>query len=80
MAEFFESTSFYLSGGDLNLTIFASFEPRTDWSTGPGALLDSFTGSDEPVQRSVPLVVRSCIFALESSFGLIGYKMDKVSR
>jgi len=66
--------SFYLSGGDLNLTIFASFEPAPTGQPGGSIGWNSFSEWMTQFSGAFPWWVKILYLALGLQFGLIGYR------
>ena len=72
-----QDTSFYVSGGDLNLTIFASFQSAP--ATGPAAPVtwSSFYGWLSQFGNAFPLWVKVIYTLLAAQFAFVGYRWIK---
>jgi hypothetical protein len=70
-------TSYYVSGGDLNLTIFASFQPSP--STGPMAPIgwSSFYGWVSQFGGAFPFWIKILYGFLGAQFAFVGYRWIK---
>jgi hypothetical protein len=70
-------TSYYVSGGDLNLTIFASFQPSP--STGPMAPIgwSSFYGWVSQFGGAFPFWIKILYGILGAQFAFVGYRWIK---
>jgi hypothetical protein len=70
-------TSYFISGGDLNLTVFASFQ--TAPSTGPSAPLgwSSFYGWISQFGGAFPFWIKILYAILGAQFGFVGYRWIK---
>jgi hypothetical protein len=70
-------TSYFISGGDLNLTVFASFQAAP--STGPSAPLgwSSFYGWISQFGGAFPFWIKILYAILGAQFGFVGYRWIK---
>jgi hypothetical protein len=70
-------TSYFVSGGDLNLTVFASFQASP--STGPSAPLgwSSFYGWVSQFGGAFPFWIKILYAILGAQFGFVGYRWIK---
>ncbi len=70
-------TSYFVSGGDLNLTVFASFQAST--SSGPGTPLgwSSFYGWVSQFGGAFPFWIKILYAVLGAQFAFVGYRWIK---
>lgn len=68
-----EFTSYYVSGGDLNLTIFASFQPAPNAGGAPIGW-SSFIGWFSQFGNAFPLWIKILYVFLGAQFAFVGYR------
>ena len=70
-------TSYYLSAGDLNLTIFAAFQPAPNNGEGVPLSWSSFFGWFSQFGSAFPLWIKVLYTILGAQFAFVGYRWIK---
>ncbi len=70
-------TSYYVSGGDLNLTIFASFQPNPNAGMGTPVTWNSLYGWFFQFGNAFPLWIKILYSILTAQFAFVGYRWIK---